>query len=426
MGDILYVKIPFYRLKMKEKIIKFFDAMVYWMIIFIPFSIAVSPVFTNIALGFLFFGFLMKKILKKEMFFAKTPIDLPFLILIIVSIISIVNSIDYIASIRGIFKLVRYALIYLVFVEELKDRLHIKRIVLAMLLGASLASFDAIWQIIFGKDFIRGHTPIMNIGLARATAAFPNANVLGVYLSPFAPLVLAFALYYFKAKKRIIMFMVSGLILTGILLTFSRPAVLAVYLSVLFLISVKKDKLLISILVIILILTPFILPKNIKQWAKTTNYNPIILLCNTDRISIYRNSCNMIKHHPIIGVGINTFSKNYLKYKLKLDYAMTGDTIYAHNNFLHMAGEIGLLGLSAFIWLLLRLFLYYNRIYKNLKDNYLKILLLGLAASILAFLINGLTESSLYYARVAMIFWYLIGFSLALGKFADANTQGTY
>lgn len=391
------------------------DSLIYWSVVFLPFSIAIAPTFTSLSIGLLIFGFFTKKLFKKEKLFAKTPIDMPYLALMIVSLISIINSIDYIASIRGIFRLVLYALVYLIFVEELKDRLHIKRIILTMILGGCLASFDAVWQIITGRDFIRGHLPIINIGLYRATAGFPNANVLGVYLTPIAPLAFGLSFYYLKGRRRLLMFLLGMLILTGIIFTFSRPAGLAFYISLLFLSIVKKDKMLIFILVILLILTPFIAPKNIKDWAKSVDYNPIVFMCNADRISIYRNTLNMIRHHPIIGVGLNTFHQNYFFYKLpEPEDAKTGDTMYAHNNFLHMAGEIGIPGVLIFIWLLIRLFKVCVYNYKNIRDQYLKILSLSLTVCLIAFLINGLTETSLYYSRVAMIFWYVVGFSLSL------------
>lgn len=403
---------------MKEKIIKALSLAVYWSLVLIPFSIAIAPAFTSFFIGLLFFSFFVKKVFKKEKFFAKTPIDLPFFILVVISIISIINSIDYIASMRGILKLVQYAFIYLIFVEELKGRLHIKRIILALLLGGFLASFDAIWQIVFGWDFIRGHLPIINIGLKRATAGFPNANVLGIYLTPIAPVASGFALYYLKKGKKLSMFVIAGLIAVSIILTFSRPAGLAFYLSLLFLGIFKKDKKIISILLTLLLILPFIAPKNIKDWAQYVDYNPIVFMCNYDRISIYRNTLNMIKHNPVLGVGISTFDKNYYKYKLpEPEGAKTGMSMYAHNNFLHMAGEIGLVGLAVFLWLLYRLFSYCHYLYKNLEDKFTKLLSLCLTTSLIAFLINGLTETNLYYSRVAILFWYIIGFILSLKKF---------
>jgi len=65
------------------------------------------------------------------------------------------------------------------------------------------------------------------------------------------------------------------------------------------------------------------------------------------------------------------------------------------------------------------LFIACSGIYKRLKDNFLSIVSLSLIACLVSFLINGLTESSLYYARVALIFWYLVGLSLSLNKFSE-------
>ncbi len=193
----------------------------------------------------------------------------------------------------------------------------------------------------------------------------------------------------------------------------------------LFLSIAKKKKLFISFLAGILIIFPFVMPKNIKQWAKEVNYNPIVFMCNQDRISIYNNTINMIKHHPFIGVGLNTFTKNYGKYKTEQaeKYAHTADTIYAHNIYLQMAGETGLLGLVAFLLFLFQVFRQAFNKLRKLNDKYLKIIGLSLIACIIAFLVNGLTETSLYYPRVVMVFWYLIGVSLSLNRLAKESPR---
>jgi len=412
---------------MRDKLIRSADFTVYWSIVLLPFSIAIAPGFSSSFIGLLFFGFLLKKALKQERFFARTAIDLPFFAFLAISIISISNSHDYVSSVRGVLKLVQNALIFLIFVEELRDRVHVKRIVLVMLAGAVLSSFDAVWQICSGKDFIRGNSLIVNIGLPRATAAFPNANVLGVYLVPIAPLAFGLALYFFENKAKIGVGFIAGLIATGIILTWSRFAGIAFYLSLLLMSVAKKDKVVVTCLVALLVFSPFLIPRNIKNWARSVRYNPAVFLFNGDRISIYRNSVNMIAHHPFFGVGLNTFSKRYLEYKLpEPAEAKTGDTIYAHNNFLQIAGEVGLLGLAAFIWMLYALFAYCIRLYGHINDNFLKTAALALSAGLFAFLVNGIAETNLYYSRVAIIFWYCAGFILALKKFADQPNQNLH
>lgn len=408
---------------MKQKIISFLDDVIYWSIVILPFSVAIAPGLANTFIGFFTAFFIIKKIIKRERLFIKTPVFLPFVLLIIASIVSFKNSVSLPDSFHGIVKLLKYLFIFMVCAEEIKDKKHISRIVISIASGVSLASLDAIWQIIFGRDFIRGNVLQQAIGLIRPTASFPNPNVFGIYMTALTPLILGLTLFYFKGRKKILMILASFLGVIGIYLTLSRGAGLALFISVLFLCIVKRAKLFIVILMAILILFPFFMPGKIKQWAKEVNYNPLVFMCNKDRISIYANTINMIKHHPLIGVGVNTFSRNYSKYKMESveKYSPTRDTTYSHNIYLQMAGEIGLLGLGVFLWFLFVLFRRGYRVYRKLDDEYLKTIAISLLACFIGFLVNGLTETSLYYSRVVMVFWYLIGLSLALNKFANAE-----
>jgi len=321
-------------------------------------------------------------------------------------------------------RLVLYAFVFFICAEEIKDKKHIGRILLSIILGASLASFDALWQVLTGKDFIRGYAPVINFGLTRATASFKDSNLLGIYLSAISPLLFGLALYHFKNKKKLLTLILSLLALTGILLTYSRPTLLAIYIVLFFFGIVKRDKKLIYFLIVLILIAPFILPRSIKNYAKDVEYNPLRFMCNDDRIAVYLNSLSMIKAHPFIGLGVNTYMKNYKYYMDPKGYkgVVTQDYMYAHNNFIHMAAESGLIGLGIFIWLLCKLFAECANIYKKLKDDYLGIFLLSLTACLIAFLVNGLTESSLYYSRVAVIFWYIVGIALAFKKFAYADT----
>jgi putative inorganic carbon (HCO3(-)) transporter len=125
----------------------------------------------------------------------------------------------------------------------------------------------------------------------------------------------------------------------------------------------------------------------------------------------------MIRAHPLIGLGANTYMKNYKKYKESPEYrnVVTADTLYAHNNFLHLAAEVGLIGLLVFLWFLYQLFRGSILIYQRLS-GYIQAVALSLIACLAAFLINGLTESSFYSSRVALIFWYLAGLMFGLAK----------
>ena len=408
------------------KTINFIDGILYWVIILLPFSIAIAPAPMNIFIGFLIAAFLLKKVLKKERLFRPGPLNISLLFLFIISCLSIINSISLYDTLKGgIFRLGQYIFVFYIIKDEVKDKAHLNKILFALVLGAVLASSNGIFQVITGRDFIRGYKPILNIGLLRATASFKDANILGIYLSAIVPVILGLALYYFKGARKALFFLISILVLTVIVLTYSRPTLLAVYVVLLFFALVKKSKVLISLLLIFTLASPLLLPKSVKDWAKEVEYNPLRFMCNDDRIAVYRNSLHMIKAHPLIGVGANNFMKSYKMYKEFPEYRgiVTLGEMKAHNNFLHMAAEIGLTGIAIFFWFLYRLFSESKNIYRLAGDNYLKTVSLSLIACLIAFLINGLTESSLYYSVVAVLFWYIAGLSLSLKKFAYGDKQ---
>ena len=396
------------------------EFILYWSIVLAPFTVAISTGLSNTFLGFIAFAYFFKKIIKREKpFTVNSPIKLPFLLFVVIALISMRNTISFIDSWHGIIKMLKYGLIFLICAEEIQNISHLKKIVLSLACAALLTSIDGFWQLRFCWDFVRREAvQSILIKLARPTGPFPNPNVMGIYLGMITPLFVGLAMYYYEAKEKIYWSIISLIAAAGIYVTFSRGSGLGLFFSVLFLALMRRHKLMLTVLIAVLLIFPLVMPKNIKVWAKDINYNPLVFLCNQDRISMYMNATHMISQHPFIGVGVNTYSKNYGKYKTDEAeaYAHTLDTAYAQNNFFQMAGEIGLVGLGIFLWFLSLLFSGLMHIYRTSGDKYLKIFSLSLISCFIAFLINGLTESSLYYSRIAVMFWYLIGLSLSLDK----------
>jgi putative inorganic carbon (hco3(-)) transporter len=402
--------------------LKIFERATYWLIVLIPFSVAISTGFSNTVLGFLAFAYCGKKFMLRKPPYWKSPLSWTYFLFVIVALLSIINSnaLLYPANRQGIMKLLKYGLIFLICAEEIRSVEHIKKIVMGLVFAGLLVSVDAFWQLRVGWDFVhREALQSCLINLSRPTGPFPNPNVMGIFLGLIAPLALGLGLAYYSGKEKISWIIVFLFTAMGIYLTLSRGSGLGLFISTLLLAVILRKKALAVFLVVILLAYPLVMPKNIKIWAQKRNYNPLVFLFNEDRLSMYMNSMNMISHHPFIGVGVNTYSQNYGKYKTKKaeDYCVTPESSYAQSNFFQMAGEVGLVGLAVFFLFLVILFRELTHAYKRSDDRYIKALSVSLIACFIAFLINGLTESSLFYSRVAIMFWYFVGISLSLGKF---------
>jgi O-antigen ligase len=151
---------------------------------------------------------------------------------------------------------------------------------------------------------------------------------------------------------------------------------------------------------------PFLAPKGVRDWSKSTTSIADLFL-HKERLALYKTSFNMIQNHPFLGVGVNTYCLNYQKYKLHDTTAETADTMwYAHNSYLQMASEIGIIGFLVFLGLLLVLLKDLARFFVKASDNFLKLSSLGIFMGIFAFLIHGFTETNLYYPKIAVLFWF--------------------
>lgn len=405
---------------LREKILAVSEKMIYWGIIFIPFVVSFSSAAVNIFIGFVIAGFLAKRIALQDRSFIKTPVSIPFLLLIVVALVSFINSVNIKSSIQGIEKLLKYGFLFLIMAVEIKDKKHVKRIFVAIIAGLFLASADGFYSLIFGKDLFNGEPPQYIIGLSRIRAAFPHTNVFGGYLTLFLALPVAIAMYYLKGRKKLILILISAFGLFALIYTFSRSAIFGTWVAILFMGIIKRDKIALLLILLSIILLPVIVPRNVADWASKQTSIWLIIFDDT-RLNIYRTSLNMIQHHPVIGVGVNTFCLNFQKYKLLETSGFTGDARwYAHNIYLHMAGELGLTGLLIFIWLLFLVFKHWAYFYRRFtKDEFLKTCSLGIVAGLFAFLINGMTETNLYYSKIATFFWFQIGLLLAVIKVAD-------
>ncbi|MBM3251208.1 MAG: O-antigen ligase family protein [Candidatus Omnitrophica bacterium] len=400
---------------------------IYFLLIVIPFVASFSSALVNTFIGLTILFYLIYKISKKQFPVTKTPIGPAFLSLIIISLFSFFNSVSLRSSIGGIEKLLKYGFLFMALAEFTKDKIHLRRIAIAIICGLYLASLDGFYQLYFGKDLFRGRPCDFVIGIARMKATFPHTNVFAVYLALFLPLLGALFLYYAKGKRKILLGLSWALITYALFLTFSRGAIAGMAAAFLFMALVRKNKLVIALLIAALILIPFMLPNNIKNWVKNTDYTWEILL-NKTRMDIYRTSLNMIKGHPFLGVGVNTYCLNYQKYKVRETYGSGGEDLsyYAHNIFLHMASEIGLFGLFIFLWLLFIIFVRWKKFYFQCDSDFLKVCSLGIIGGIIAFLVNGLTETTLYYSKIAPLFWYQVGILLGILRINNERAKSKW
>ncbi|MFC1645278.1 O-antigen ligase family protein, partial [Patescibacteria group bacterium] len=123
---------------------------------------------------------------------------------------------------------------------------------------------------------------------------------------------------------------------------------------------------------------------------------------NSQRIDTWKQSIEVIANHPITGVGLGNYA---LEIKPSASWR---EPIYSHNIFLDIAAEIGVLGVSC--WILLLLYSTKSILKTYIKNN--QILGLSLASSIVAFVVHSIFETALFSVHILPLLLILISINL--------------
>ncbi|MCK4852362.1 MAG: O-antigen ligase family protein, partial [Candidatus Omnitrophica bacterium] len=133
-----------------------------------------------------------------------------------------------------------------------------------------------------------------------------------------------------------------------------------------------------------------------------------------ERLMLWKGTVNMVKAHPVLGFGVNTYSRNFPAYKPP-EYP---DVRYTHNSYLHMASEVGVTGALLFLIFLMSVMVYSWRGISLMADSRQRDIGAGLLAGLIGFSMNCVVDTHLYSVTLAVFFHLLLGFCFALTRHA--------
>jgi putative inorganic carbon (HCO3(-)) transporter len=124
-------------------------------------------------------------------------------------------------------------------------------------------------------------------------------------------------------------------------------------------------------------------------------------LSGQNRISIWRDTLWLIRHHPLLGTGLGSFATVYPSVQTVF---LTLLVEHAHCDYLEVASELGLPGailvFGSVFWVLARTV----GQYKKTEESFDKAVSLGCIGSIAAILVHSLADFNLYIPANALVF----------------------
>ena len=131
------------------------------------------------------------------------------------------------------------------------------------------------------------------------------------------------------------------------------------------------------------------------------------------RQELWQEALSIVKDFPLLGSGLNTYAIVAPAYKIT---RTTG--FYPHNSYLHMAAESGLLGLGAFLWIMISLFKASLANLKKIDNRFYGAILIGLLAGLFGFLAHSFVDVNIYTLQLGNLMWFIMGLIVAVQKVA--------
>lgn len=275
-----------------------------------------------------------------------------------------------------------YVLLAWLVYERLNHSAKITLLGRVIVASSLVIAIDAIFQGIFGFDFLRFQRPIDVEGAVRLSASFSHPNSLGAYLAMVIPI--NFALMYQEKKW---FYLVNLPVLFSVMiLTYSRGAWMAL-VSTLFVFSLIKDKRLTALFLVLIFVLVFSLPDPLVHRMKDI-FN-LTNITTQMRFEQWMGAWTLFRESPWLGHGLKSFS-------------LLSQKGYVHNGYLQILVEMGILGLASFLWAI-GIFLIASL---NSKRSSLH---LGIGCAVLACVVHSVSDTILYSIPTATLFWLMFG-----------------
>ena len=315
------------------------------------------------------------------------PLKRPLVLFCLALIISVIFSTFKLNSFIELYRYVSAMLLFLIITNlDHENRTRVARIL--VFAGLAIALFG-VYQRFFGFKDILGYLTNQNsptsfaldyISRKRVFYPFVTPNILGGYLAMILPLALIF-----KDRNWLIIPLSFALLLTQ-----SIGALLSLFSAVLIYFSfrgkLKKREIIFLIGLILIIACVFMA----RISAQKEHTKPIISILM--RLNYWKEALMVIEKSPLTGVGLGNF--------------FITPSLFAHNSFLQIWAEMGILGIIAFIWLSGKVLVVAFKAIK--KSGYKKEVILLLIAN-LTFLFNNVMDFSFFLPEVMLVWWVILG-----------------
>jgi O-antigen ligase len=340
-----------------------------------------------------------------------TQLDWSVLVLLIVSATATLLADYRTFALREFRVIILEPIIYYALIRAAKlDRQAVWRIVDFLMLAGMLVAVIGLVQYAFNLNIITAEE-----GVRRLRSVYGSPNNVGLFLGRVFPIGLALLLLG-RGQRRALYGLALIPIAAAILLSQSRGAIfIGVPLSILTIGALAGGRWLWASLGVIAVGAVAAIPllNSPRMQALFSGEGGTSFF----RVALWKSAVQMIRDHPLFGVGPDNFLYAYRGRYLLPEAWQEPALSHPHNVILDFGARLGLIGLGVFIWMQIAFWTTTLRAIRHAKAS-LRIdhwahsprsasevgLIIGLAASMVDFLTHGLIDASYFVVDLAFVF----------------------
>jgi len=310
----------------------------------------------------------------------------------------IVGKSAFLVGFLHLMKFFEYVVVYFIVVSAIRDLKQIKKIlIMFFVVTGLLAILQFIFMFQFGYFSLSAPPPPSFIYIM-AMRAFGTNAILGAYYAFFLSILLVYLLDVPVAKGKVPLVLFAILLSFALFNTYSRSAYFGLMAG--FVILAKfKEKRLFLIILLLAVFSPIYLQSAVLERITLTVsvYHPKIVLdaSSAIRLDIWKKGLQVFLNNFIFGTGYWT-----TRWVLRAE---------AHNQYLAILIEMGIVGFSVFCWLLVRMFKNALTLIKKTESGFLNSLGLGYIAGLTAVLASCFFSETLESFRMTGPIWFIAG-----------------
>jgi O-antigen ligase len=340
----------------------------------------------------------------------RTGLEIPTALLVVAGAIAIVVSPDHVGAI-GFYRayFIEPVLLFYVAVDLLRKPDDFRTVLGAFVVGSTVFAIMNLgaWGIALAT------TRLADIDLGNAPKAlYSSPNSVAMFLEPAVTLAAGFALYSANRRDRTAALICLPFLLASLVATLSRAGFLTLAVLALVVVFTMRRRVaklgLLGALVIggiAILQIPAVAKRLYHQFDPSYPYNTF-----EGRLQIWGDTLHMLRDHPIFGAGLRAYVIVMRPY---VTTPAGVPELYAHNIFLSMWAELGLLGLAAFA-VLLGMLLWRGWSSFSKAEGFARPLLWGTAAAFVAITVHGLFDTPYYGNDLSVEFWILAALEVAI------------